>query len=312
VTYDCIIVGGGPAGLSAALMLGRCRRRVLVCDVGEPRNARARQIHAYLTRDGVAPAEFLRQARADLDQYRTIECRELEIVDACREGGRFVALGADGTRLEARKLLLATGVADQLPDIEGLPELYGSSVHHCPFCDAWEWRDQPLAVYGCDDLGPGLALNLTAWSDDIVLCTDGTPVTDSADRLRAAGISTREDRVVRLEGEGGMLRRIVFAGGEAISRSALFLACGQRPRSPLAERLGCRFTGKGTVDTGKCESTNVHGLYVAGDASKEAQFIVVAAAEGAEAGMAIHQALLEEELAQNTSSTPSRASRGGP
>ncbi|MGH7580138.1 MAG: NAD(P)/FAD-dependent oxidoreductase, partial [Gemmatimonadales bacterium] len=294
------------------LMLGRCRRRVLLCDLGEPRNARAREIHAYPTRDGVAPAEFLRRARAELVRYETVECRDLEIVDACREGGCFLALGADGTRLEARKLLLATGVVDQLPEIHGLRELYGSSVHHCPFCDAWEWRDQPLAVYGCDDRGPGLALSLTAWSGDILLCTDGSPVSEHADRLRSAGIAVREDPVVRLEGDGGMLRRIVFAGGDAVSRSALFLACRQRPRSPLAERLGCRFTSKGTVDTGRCEATNVHGLYVAGDASKEAQFVIVAAAEGAEAGMAIHQALMEEKLAQNTSSTPSRASRGGP
>jgi thioredoxin reductase len=300
VTYDCIIVGGGPAGLSAALMLGRCRRRVLLCHAGEPRNARARQLHAYPTRDGVAPAEFLGLARAELGRYRTIECRELEIVDACREGGRFLALGADGTRLESRKLLLATGVMDLLPDIDGLPALYGSSVHHCPFCDAWEWRDQPLAVYGCDDLGPGLALQLTAWTSDILLCTGGSPLGAFADRVRAAGIVVREEPVLRLEGDGGMLQRIVFAGGEAVPRRALFLACGQRPRSPIAERLGCRFTAKGAVDTGKCEATNVRGLYVAGDASKEAQFVVVAVAEGAEAGMAIHQALMEEELAART------------
>ena len=121
----------------------------------------------------------------------------------------------------------------------------------------------------------------------------------------------RDDRVVRLEGEGGLLQRIVFAEGEPAARRALFVACGQRQRSPLVERLGCHLTAKGTVDTGKCESTNVPGLYVAGDASKEAQFVVVATAEGTEAGMAIHQALMDEAL-QNVSSTPSRASRGGP
>ena len=308
---DCLIVGGGPAGLSAALMLGRCRRRVLLCDMGETRNARARHMHAYPSRDGIPPGEFLRLVRAELGQYGTIECREVEIVDACREGNRFVALAADGTRIEARKLLLATGVVDLLPEIDGLPELYGASVHHCPFCDAWEWRDHPIAVYGCDDLGPGLALSLTAWSSDILLCTDGSPVADYAPQLRARGIAVREDRVVRLEGEGGLLQRIVFAEGEPAARRALFVACGQRQRSPLVKRLGCRLTAKGTVDTGKCESTNVPGLYVAGDASKEAQFVVVATAEGAEAGMAIHQSLMDEEL-QNASSTPSRASRGGP
>jgi thioredoxin reductase len=297
VTYDCIIVGGGPAQRSAALMLGRCRRRVLLCDLGEQRNLSAREIHGYPTRDGTPPAEYFRMARAELGRYDTIECRELEIVDAYRDGDRFLVRGADGTRLTTRRLLLATGVVDDLPDLDGLPALYGRSVHHCPYCDAWEWRDRPLAAYGCGEKGAGLALTLTAWSSDVLLCTGGSPVPEeAADRLSAAGIRVREEPIVRLEGRQGMLQRIVFAGGVAISRSALFLSCGQRQRSPLPERLGCRLTGNGTVDTGKCEATNVSGVYVAGDASKEAQFVVVAAAEGAEAGMAIHKALMEEEL----------------
>ena len=313
MTYDCIIVGGGPAGLSAALMLGRCRRRVLLCDAGEQRNLVARAMHGYLTRDGVPPAEFLRLARAELGRYRTIECRELDIADACREGDGFVVLGAGGVRLESRKLLLATGVADDLPDIAGLQPLYGTSVHHCPFCDAWEWRDRPLAVYGCDEKGTGLALSLLSWSSDVLYCSGGSPISrEAAGRLSAAGIAVRDEPVVRLDGMDGMLERIVFAGGDPVSRSALFLSCGHHQRSPLADRLGCRFNGQGSVETGKCEATNVPGLYVAGDASKEAQFVVVAAAEGAEAGMAIHKALVEEELDQNRSSTPSRARRGGP
>jgi thioredoxin reductase len=297
VNWDCIIVGGGPAGLSAALMLGRCRRRVLLCDVGEQRNLRARQVNGYPTRDGIPPAEYLRRARAELGRYGTIEYRELEIVEASKEGRGFVICGADGTRLTARKLLLATGVVDQLPDLEGLDELYGISVHHCPYCDAWEWRDRPLAVYGGGDQGPGLALSLSAWSADVLLCTGGSPITPhAAARLGAAGIGVRREPVLRLEGTQGMLERIVFPDGDAVFRSALFLSGGHRQRSALAERLGCRFTEQGAVDTGKCEATNVSGLYVAGDASKEAQFVVVAAAEGAEAGMAIHKALMEEEL----------------
>ena len=297
MTWDCIIVGGGPAGLSAALMLGRCRRRVLLCDVGEQRNLRAREVHGYPTRDGIPPAEYLRMARAELGRYSTIECRDMEIVDASREGRGFVLCAADGTRLTSRKLLLATGVVDQLPGLEGIEDLYGVSVHHCPYCDAWEWRDRALAVYGAGEEGPGLALTLTAWSADVLLCTGGSAIPqDATARLSAAGIVVRREPVLRLEGKRGLLERIVFAGGEAASRSALFVCNGQRQRSPLAERLGCRLTGKGTVDTGRCEATNVSGLFVAGDASKEAQFVVVAAAEGAEAGMAIHKALMEEEL----------------
>ena len=313
MTYDCIIVGGGPAGLSAALMLGRSRRRVLLCDFGEQRNLAARRMHGYPTRDGTPPAEFLRMARAELDRYGTIERRELEIVDACREGDGFGVVGAGGIRLTTRKLLLATGVADDLPDIPGLEALYGTSVHHCPYCDAWEWRGRPLAVYGCDEKGVGLALSLLSWSSDVVYCSGGTPLSgEAAGRLRAWGIGIREEPVLRLEGAEGMLERIVFADADPAPRSALFLSCGQHQKSPLADRLGCHFNEKGSVATGKCEATNVRGLYVAGDASKEAQFVIVAAAEGAEAGMAIHKALEEEELGQNSSSTPSLASRGGP
>ena len=128
MSWDCIIVGGGPAGLSAAVMLGRCRRRVLLCDMGEQRNLRSHAMHGYLTRDGVSPAEFLRLARAELGRYGTVECRELEIVEATREDGGFAVCAADGTRLNTRKLLLATGVIDELPAIEGLDALYGTAM----------------------------------------------------------------------------------------------------------------------------------------------------------------------------------------
>ena len=295
--WDCIIVGGGPAGLSAALMLGRCRRRVLLCDVGGQRNFRSHALHGYLTRDGIAPDEFLRLGRRELSRYGTIEYRELEIVEAARKDGGFALRAADGTSLRARKLLLATGVVDELPELDGLDELYGTSVHHCPFCDAWEWRDSPLAAYGAGEAASGLALSLTFWSSDVLLCTGGGPIpADAGARLAAAGVRVREEPVTRLEGREGMLERIVFAGGAPAVRSALFVVAGQGQRSPLAERLGCLFTERGTVDTGTCEVTNIPGLFVAGDASKQAQFVAVAAAEGTEAAMAIHRALMKEDL----------------
>jgi thioredoxin reductase len=312
------VVGGGPAGLSAALMLGRCRRRVLVCDVGAPRNWWSREIHGFLSRDGTSPAEFLRLARDELRRYRSVELRDANVVDAARHSDGFSVRCADGAVLPSRKLLLATGVTDELPMIEGLGPLYGLSVHHCPYCDAWEWRDQPIAVYGRGEPAASLALALTVWTADLVLCTDGTGRLSGhmRKRLDGAGILLLEDPVLRLEGTAGLLERVVFADGTALERRALFLATGQHQRSDLPRRLGCAFTDRGAVDTGQCEATNVPGVYVCGDASRDAQFVVVAAAEGAEAGMAVNQALLREDLARRTpqksSSRPSRASLGTP
>jgi thioredoxin reductase len=312
--FDCVIVGAGPAGLSAALMLGRCRRKVLVCDIGEPRNVRAAGLHNYLTRDGTRPAEFLDLARQEVARHPNVTFRRVEVLDAARSPDGFRIVCADGRQVAARKLLLATGVVDELPAIDGLEALYGTSVHHCPYCDGWEWRDQPIAVYGSGEEGKALALGLTVWSKDVVLCTGGPSglTEEDLEQLAQEGIEVRQEPVARLEGRDGLLERLVFETGGSLPRRALFICSGQHQRSALARKLGCRFTSKGAVDTGTCEATDVPGLYVAGDASKEAQFVIVAAAEGAEAGMAINKALLKDDLAQNRNSTPSRMRRGGP
>lgn len=296
--YDVIIVGGGPAGLSAALILGRCRRRVLVCDAGSPRNAASHGLHGFLTRDGVAPAELLRIGREQLRPYDSVEFREGEVTDAKRVDGRFDVTLSDGTSLHSRKLLLATGVVDRVPEIEGFAAFYGRSVFHCPYCDGWEVRDQPLAIYGRGEHGLGLALELTAWSDDLVLCTDGPTELSAEDleRLSRQGIKFIGERIARLEGTDGLLERILLANGEAIARRALFFSTGQHQRSPLAAKLGCEFTSKGSVWTGTYEATNIRGLYAAGDATRLMQLAIVAAAEGAEAAFAINTTLLEEDL----------------
>src|SRR4029450_12192893 len=170
--YDVVIVGAGPAGLSAALMLGRCRRSVVVFDNGKPRNAASRALHGYLTRDGIAPADFLQLARGELAPYDSVEIRNEEVTAAeCRRGGGFAVTRASGEAVRARKLLLATGVVDNLPDIPGFRELYGRSVFHCPYCDGWELCDLSLAVYGRGARGAGLSLELTAWGRALVLGT---------------------------------------------------------------------------------------------------------------------------------------------
>lgn len=297
--YDAIIVGAGPAGLSAALILGRCRRRVLVCDAGHPRNTASQALNGFLTRDGIKPLELRRIGREQLRVYETVEIRDLQVADAkCLDNGQFEVTMADGTLLRTRKLLLATGVVDQLPDLAGFEEFYGRSVFHCPYCDGWEIRDQPLAIYGRGQHRKGLALELTAWSRDLVLCTDGPAELSSVDQERLArnDIRVREERILSLEGNNGVLQHVRFATGEALARRAMFFSTGNHQGSDLARKLGCEFTAKGAVNTGEYEATNIPGLYVAGDASRFVQLTIVAAAEGAEAAFAINTQLLKEDL----------------
>jgi thioredoxin reductase len=297
--FDVVIIGAGPAGLSAALVLGRCRRTVLVCDNGHPRNEASQAMHGYLTRDGIPPLEFLRLARTELVQYDTVEIRDVTVTDArCGPHSRFETTLETGEVIESRKLLIATGVRDNIPDIEGISGLYGRSVFHCPYCDGWEVRDQPIAVYGRGEKGYGLSLELTAWSRDILLCTDGPCELEpeKLERLQRNGIAVREEKVRRVEGANGVLERIVFAAGHPSERRALFFTTGQHQQSPLAVQLGCQFNDKGTVRTGRYETTHLPGLFVAGDASRAVQWVVVAASEGAEAAFAINTDLIKENL----------------
>ena len=301
---DVIVVGGGPAGLNAALVLGRCRRTVVVFDDGKPRNAASRSLHGFLTRDGIPPSELRRIGREQLGPYESVRLIDANVIDAIRSTSGFSVTTSDGETYSGRKLLLAAGVVDAVPQIEGFRELYGLGVFHCPYCDGWEVRDQPLAVYGRGDhKGGGLALELTAWSADVVLCTDGPSELSDAfgDRLARYGIAVREEPILRLlpqrESPYRSVFDIVFESGASLPRRALFFNTGRRQSINLAERLGCEmFDEAGCRMENRFEASNVPGLYVAGDASRDVLQAIVAAAEGAEAAIAINTALIKEDL----------------
>lgn len=295
---DVLIIGGGPAGLSAALVLGRCKRQVLLCDAGTPRNAQSQGVHGFLTRDGIAPADLRRLGREQLSAYPNVTVRDGEVVHVDCEHDHFAARLADGSKLTASKLLFAPGLIVDLPQIDGFAEFYGRGVFDCPYCDGWEVRDQPLAVFARGDSGVKFALQLLGWSSSVTLCTDGpSQLTSVAQQeLRENGITVIEEKVARLEKEDTAFRGIRFANGKVLACRALFFVAETIRPSPILANLGCDLTDRGAAKTGEYENTQVPGLYVAGDASRRVDFAIVAAAEGAMAAFSINRELLKERF----------------
>lgn len=296
--WDVVIVGAGPAGLSAALMLGRVGREVLLCDTGTPRSWASKEMHSFLTRDGISPTEFRRVAHREIDRYRSVVFRRIEVTRAKRLPDGSFRVTLKGRRaVSTRKLLLATGVFDQLPPLAGIEQFFGNSVFQCPYCDGWEVRGAPIAVYGKRQRGLEMARAMTAWTRDIALCTDGAaglPAT-TREHLRRNGVELIEDRIQALLGDRGMLRAISFRSGRVLPRSALFFDTPCSEQSKLAALLGCQFGRNGGIKCGRYEATSVPGVFVAGNIIKDVQLSIVAAAEGTRAAFGINRALTRED-----------------
>ncbi len=293
--YDVIIIGGGPAGLNAAVVLGRCRRSVLLFDHGRQRNRYSHGMHNYLTRDDILPSDFLNISRKETEKYG-VQILYKEVKNAKKKQGIFEIKDIESNIYQSRKLILATGLSDILPKIKGAEDFYGKSLFHCPYCDGWEVSDKKLGVYSKDKGGVQVALTLTAWSSDITLYTDGEKYVKRKDekKLQEKNISLVHQPISSFEGEGGNLKNVLLKNGEMQRCDALFFSHGYEVQCDLVEDLGCKVDENNVALTNKSQQTNIPGLYVAGDASKDMHFVVVAAAEGAKAGVYINKELLEE------------------
>jgi thioredoxin reductase len=294
--WDCVVVGGGAAGLSAALVLGRARRRVLVLDAGEQSNRPAHGIGGLLGHDGLPPAELYARGRAELAAYPSVEVRAMRATGGSREHGRFMLSTADGALVHAARVLLATGMEYDVPGLPGAAELWGGSVFHCPYCHGWEVRDRALAVLGAQH-AVHRAVLLRRWSADVVLLTDGSAELDVDDRARLAraGVRIDERPVVGLRGSEGALEAVLLADGGELPRDGLLVPAPLRQRSSLATDLGAELTERGTVDVDPFGQTSVPGLYAAGDVSGAMPQLAGAIADGSRAAAAINDSLLAEQ-----------------
>jgi len=298
--YDCVIIGGGPAGLNAALVLGRARRSVVLFDDNRPRNRVTHASHGYLTRDGTAPGEFRRIAYDEVLRYPSVERRSASVTDARRLDGLFAVTAEGGETVRSRKLLIAAGLKEELPPIPGLQEVYGKSVFHCPYCDGWELRDRPLIVVGDDPRVFHLGKLLYQWSRDLVVCTNGQAVlTDEQKRKFAScGIVVTEQAIAAFHGSDGRLQQVEFADGSRIERTGGFVGPRWQPYVSFRDELGYLATESGGVRTDSLGKSSVPGLYAAGEAATgNPGQLIVAAASGFMAGAGINAELTEETFA---------------
>lgn len=295
---DCIIIGGGPAGLNATLVLGRARRNVLLIDSNHARNKITRQAHGFITRDGVKPAEFRAIAHEEFSKYNTIETSEDKVVEVMKESKGFKVKTKNGQEWSTRKVLLATGVIEQCPNVPRLGEFYGNSIFNCPYCDGWELKDQPLALFGLVDYTIHMAGIVKNWSQDLIIFTNGEDVSKSQMKeITQLNIHVETDRVKHLHGEEGMLNGVELENGQLISRNGGFITPELIQASDIGRKLGVKIDKTGGYKSEEVGRTNIPNLFVAGEASIiYPSQLIIAAASGVKTAMAINVELTHEGI----------------
>ena len=300
--YDVLIVGGGPAGLSAGLQLGRSRRNVLVCDNDEPRNGPAAEAHGYLTRDGIPPGELRRLGREEVAKYGG-EYRDSQVTNVSRDGDGFTSPLDISETITSRKVLLATGVSDDLPDTDGFEEFWGSGVHHSPYCHGYEVRDDSLGVLVTNQHLVEYAKLIYNLSEDLVVFTNGKDVLDKETRslFSERGVEIKDEPITALNGSDGNLESVSLADGRDVARHALFYPPPMEQHSELVEQVGLEVNQAGLVDATRSQReigfTSVEGLFIAGDASSgDPPSIPSAVADGYAVGTTLNMELSREDF----------------
>jgi thioredoxin reductase len=293
-TYDAIIIGGGPAGLTCAIFLARYRRRVFVADSGQPRNAASRGIHGFIGHHSIAPSELLARGRQEARDFGAEIC-ECSVQRVEKVGDVFEATTTAGT-YTARRIVLAYGVRDELPDIPNVRDYYGVSLFHCPDCDAYECSDKHIGIIGSGKSVAGLALKLLQWSCDLTIFTHGRPRDfdqELTSKLLAEQINVKDERILALEGTEGHVKAIVLETGERVPVDALFFNVGCTRQCVLAEDMGCDVTSETpNVIVDEYKQTTIEGVYAIGDLVAGSQLVITASADGAIAAIAINKSLL--------------------
>lgn len=299
---DCAIIGGGPAGLSAALVVGRGRKQVIVFDDELPRNRVTQESHGFITNDGMTPFEIRRAGEADLQKYPNIKIKRSRIVDIQKKEERFTLLTHEGDRFEAKKIILATGLQDILPEIEGIHDVYGKTLFSCPFCDGWELKDKALALIAENQRALHMAKLLSNWTKDLIVFTNGHVLAEEDKVLLTAhSIQVIDVPIVSIDHDNGQLRSLQLANGETVKREGGFVASEFKQSAPFAEKLGCQMTKNAGIETDILGRTTVSGVFACGDNLGGPAQLVLAAAAGSQAGMGVIHELVQEEFQEKTS-----------
>ncbi|MBV9069565.1 MAG: NAD(P)/FAD-dependent oxidoreductase [Acidobacteria bacterium] len=293
-TYDVIIIGGGPAGLTCAIFLGRYRRRILVCDSGKGRNYASHAIHGFLGQHNIHPQELRRRGRAEAEAAGVEFC-DCTATNVERVGDIFEVTTSSG-KWTARRVVLAYGVRDLIPDVPQITDYYGGSIFHCPDCDGYEVTGKRVGVIGWGKRVVGFALKLLQWSDELTIFVHGNERDFSPEhtsKLLAEGIAIKDEKILSLLGDNGLVRAAVLETGEQVPLDAMFFTVGVEPTCDLAGQLGCeKVEGTPCLLVDDYKQTTVEGVYAAGDLVPGSQLAVTSAADGAIAAIAINKSLL--------------------